>query len=53
MVDNGTVTIKIDREVHEALARETRKRKGMTLQGVADEVIRTGLKVKRIAIEGE
>ena len=41
-------TLTISDDVHEALKVEARERK-MTLQGLADEVIRTGLKIKRIA----
>lgn len=51
-----TKQITVDEEIHEALKRAVSKdgpRKGMTIQGLTDEVIRTGLRVKRIEVQGD
>jgi len=47
----ATKQLTVDEEIHAALMREKERRKGMTLQGITDEVIRAGLRVKRIEFE--
>jgi hypothetical protein len=51
VTDSNTTTVKLAKDVHEAIKREKERRPGMSLQGIVDEVIRTGLRVKRIPIE--
>ncbi len=45
-------SVKIDGDVHAAVMAEAQRR-GMNFQPLLDEVIRTGLRVRKIAIGGE
>ena len=52
MTETDSVTLKIARDIHNTLLREKEKRPGMSIQWIADEVMRAGFRVKRIDVEG-